>query len=490
MAYDPNDPNMDWQAALQMLQAQPQAQAQPQQQSNTWSQALDTIQKYQSQNAPAARAAPAAEAPPEKEGTFGPSFWAMALDVLGNNGKDLGGILSQSADNYNKRLSGWEARNSPDAKLDRELKMAQLAQADRAPQHEAFQEAGQLAEGMRGDRQLTNQENQFTQGQQQARALKQAEMLAHHGDEVYSQQGMNSRQAQQIAAENARSANTIGAEGSRQAIGIDAENARAQAQRENQLAIAGMSAANKVKAPITDAKVIDPARVASLTDAERTKADEAVGLGRSINDKLHILHDLQLAPPSSANEKTYTNTINFLVGNASAVGNTGIVNKDEYLRYMQNLPPYAAVKTPQGKLAQVTSARSGMEVLRGRNPSVEALSQIQSMFARQAQESMRGYGYTDDLPGFDAKKKEAPPVQAPPPVQAAPIQTQQIQGPDPKYIDESRANLLGPNGNQVMDQLSAQMPSLPTTDGRGPKVSKYMQTLQGDDELRKLGMSF
>lgn len=473
---DNNDPQIDWQKAQQLLMQaqqtpaasymqggqlnQPAQQAQP---SNTWQQALDTVQKYQGQNAPAPRQMPAAEPAPQPDDSK--TYWAMALSLLGNNGRDLGDITQRSADNYNKQLTDWEARNSPDAKLNRELKLAELSQADRAPQREAMQQAGQVAGIAQQDRQQNIQEGQFRATQTQQALLKQAEMIAHQADERYQQGGMNSRQEQQIAAENARQGVGIGAENARSANTIASENERARLQRENQLAIAGLSQANKVKAPITGVTTVDPARYATLTDAERTKADEAVNLGRSINDKLHVLHDLQLAPPSSANEKTYTNTINFLVGNASAVGNTGIVNKDEYLRYMQSLPAYAAVKTPQGKLGQITSMRSAMEVARGRNPSVEALSQIQNMFARQAHEAMRGYGITDALPGFDAKKSE------PSPTQAAPtIQTQQIAPPQ--------------------QQLPVAGDTLQTVPGKAQKVSAYLQSLQGDDELRKLGMSF
>lgn len=103
----------DWQEALRRLQPQPEPEAPPPsaaqaQSPGIWAQAQDLLQKRIAAADAQQRELPAAEPPPAKDDAK--TYWAMALSLLGNHGRDLGSILQASSDEYNHRLAAWESR--------------------------------------------------------------------------------------------------------------------------------------------------------------------------------------------------------------------------------------------------------------------------------------------------------------------------------------------------------------------------------------------
>lgn len=398
----------DWQEAQRLLQeAQRQQQSAPSQQPNTWQQAADVIQRMQQPTTP--RAPIKDEPAPQPDDTK--AYWAMALSVLGNNGRDLGAILSQNAQNYNQRLSAWEQRNSPDAKLDRQLKQIQLARADREPQREAFQQTAQLAGIMQGEQNAAEQRRQFDARQGQDLLLKQADAVQQRAMAEYQQQGLDKRQAEQLAHEkwaahlsqngmDVRQATEIKAQQERDAARFKFEQEQQDRMIQGQLAGKLMEQQGKLPAPIPGTSFNGPEgqrRYMTLTPGQREQVDKDIITGREVNLKLQQLHSLMLAPPSAANENTYNSAINFLIGDQSKEGSTGILSNPEYIRYIKNLPKYGSVASLYGRYAaQVTSPRALVEVLRGQNPGLQTLEQLQNNFADMARTRAQVYGINDD----------------------------------------------------------------------------------------------
>jgi hypothetical protein len=513
MAYE----DIDWTKADELLQqAQQQARAPAPQQDapNTWQQAMDTVQRYQQQSAANTpqRSMPADEAPPEKDDSK--TYWAMALSLLGNRGRDLGGIMQSSADDYNKRLGAWEQRNSPDAKMDRQLKLAQLQQADRAPAAQAFQEANQLAGTMQADNSAKTQQDQFNRKQLQEATLAQATQAGEKARLEYTQQGLNQRTADELAnartiasasqsGMNVRQLGEIQAQNDRQTQLIEANRALEEQRVAGALAAKQLELTGKQKPPPTGVVVDDPQRVNSLTDSERTEADKALSSGRAVNANINRLNALWKEKPTAANEKEYNSIILALVGEASKTNETGTLQNPEFLRTVKNLPAYGTTAGPMGRGGQIDSPRAMLDVMRGGNPALDALAQVQAQYNSLTNEKLRGYGFHDQLTAPQAAPQGAPrqaaAAQTPAPA-AAPFdpvklglpgtfqrvgQPQQAAAPAPAAMPQQQdpnANAMPQMPPQALDQSgAARMPSMVGPGGQlkqpvSPR--EYQQLLQ------------
>lgn len=397
MAFD----DTDWTQVLKQLQdsQQPQQAAAPQQ--DTWAKALDTIQRYQQQTNQSLpqRSLPADEPAPENNDSK--TYWAMALSLLGNRGRDLGSILQASADDYSKRLGDWEKRNTPDAKLDREMKLAQLQQMDHAQSDKTFAQAGQLAGLMQGDASQAERVREFDQTQRTQALEHVFDKQYDQSKTKYEQEGINKRTADQLAQTKVlNEADQAGAT-HRTQMTIDAENARQDKQLQNALALKALEQAGKVKALPTGASLVDQARYQSLGEGERAALDNILNNGRTVNTNLVRLQQLMDNSYTAANEKEYNNIVKFLIGESSKAGGTGVLSTPEFQRYLSDLPTYTALKSPGGRASQISGIRSAIEVARGKNPSLDTLAQLQNYFAGATNAQLRGYGVQDELKGYE-----------------------------------------------------------------------------------------
>lgn len=449
------DENPDYEQALKLLeqrraQQQPAAAGPMAQSGGSFASAMDTIQKYQQKQQPMqSRQAPADEAPPQEDNAK--TYWAMALSLLGG-GRDLGTVFQNATDNYNKRLSAWEARNSPDAKLDRSMKLAQLEAMDRAPQKEAFQQATQLAGIEQGDRSQAIQQRQFALTQDQQLFMKQADEVFDraksaaqykHADDsqanaqahseklaFYAQHGMDARQASEM--ENQRNM---------QNQRIEAENARNAEDNATRLGVAAMTAQGKQPVAIPGTHITDPARYASLSLEQRTKADEVAVNAVQMNSHLQQLQNVMLQPRSTSNQNTYDSLLLELVGDANKANAAGVVNGPEFVRTVKNFPQYAAVTDRLGKLQQMTGPRATLEVLRGQDPSLQTLSKLQAMHAQAFNAKAGVYGFGLDMdtgagqPPQGGQGGQPAPQAAPAPVQTTQAAPQQRQRFNPSAME-------------------------------------------------------
>jgi len=97
-----------------------------------WSKARDLMQRQsQMQYSAPERFSKPVEAEAAPEANEWKTILAMALNVLGNKGKDLGQIAMHGTEQRNHQLQQWRRDNSPRALADREMQMAQLRNADR-----------------------------------------------------------------------------------------------------------------------------------------------------------------------------------------------------------------------------------------------------------------------------------------------------------------------------------------------------------------------
>jgi hypothetical protein len=394
--------DQDWTEAQRLLEQAGKVRTEPAAQTpnmpSTWQQSLDMINKYhQGQSQTPQRPEPTPEAAPERDDSK--TYWAMALSLLGNNGRDLGNIMQSSADNYNRRLSAWEQRNSPDAKLDRSLKVAQLNRADRDAANEPLDEALKIAPSLQTDRASQIQQDQFSKTQQAQALYHQADTIEHRANEKYLQQGLDARQARELAHADRIAAETRDGMDARQDKEIAAQQARQDEQIRANMQLKALEAQQKIPAPIPGTSFNGPEgqrRYETLLPGQREKIDEAVVTGREVNGKLQHLRELMLAPRSSANETDYNSTLMYLIGSETKEGATGTLQPSEYKRYLTSLPKYGAVTDMRGKLAQVSSPQAAWELMRGQNPSLNAIDTLSSSLGAMAQTRASTYGIRDD----------------------------------------------------------------------------------------------
>jgi hypothetical protein len=404
MAYDDNA-DIDWTKAQQLLEQQRAAASAAQTPAadvpgGSWTEALNLLQRNK-QQVPE-RAMPAAEAPPSKDDAK--TYWAMALSLLGNNGKDLGAILQNSADSYNKRLSAWEGRNSPDAQLDRQYKLAQLSAADRAAASEPLKQATEVAGVLRGDKNDAEQVRQFGARAVQDATLHEAELLGRKAGDELSQSGQDRRQGQQLDAQRSLEGMREGGadqrltrelEGRRslQDAAQAAETERAAAHDAAQLQIHQATEAAKRGAPIPGLIETDPARRSSLSPEEKIRADEEAVAGLRGQQKYAKLRQLMMSPYTTANEKEYGTILDALIGSESKSNATNSLQNVEYLRALNNKPTYAALTSGWGKLQQVSGGRGTWEAFSGQNPNLQYLNQLQAQHLNDANTALGVYGY-------------------------------------------------------------------------------------------------
>jgi len=402
MAYNPE---LDWEEAQKLLASNQQTTPTPANQPSVWAQAQNALKQYQqyqgASNPVPQRQMPADEAPPKNDDSK--TYWAMALSLLGG-GKDLGSVLQNSADSYNKRLAAWEARNSPDAKLERAAKFAQIQQMDRQAANEDFQKTRELAGDARAERQITNQEKQFALTQEQQLKIQQADMLANKAREHYTEMGLNKRHTEDIASAernralmeaglNERQIRDINASRDLQTQRDTAETERANEHNATQLGMKALELQNKAGAPIPGLEVKDKARVQNLTPEEKSKADElAVEFNRG-QQKYERLQQLMMSPYTTSNEKEYRNTLDALIGSESKGNATNSLQDVEYLRALANKPQYAAITSAWGKLQQASGGRGTFEALAGQNPNLQYLLQLRNQHAADHNAALDVYGY-------------------------------------------------------------------------------------------------
>ena len=402
------DENPDYEQALKLLEQRQQQMQQPQgpmaQSGGSFSSALDTLNKFQGrqqQQAAPMRQMPADEAPPKEDNAK--TYWAMALSLLGG-GRDLGSVLQNSADSYNKRLAAWEARNSPDAKLDRQMKLAQLEQMDRAPQREQFEQATRLAGIEQADRSQATQQQQFALSQEQQLFMRKADEVFEraklaaqnkHADDsqanaqahseklaFYAQHGMDERQANEL--ENQRNM---------QNQRIEAENARNEADNVTRLGVAAMAAQGKRPAAIPGTHITDQSRYDSLLPGQREKADEVAMSAVQLDQHFKQLQQLVLQPRSSGNQNAFNQLRSELVGDINRAASAGVVNGQEFLRQVENLADYTSTTDAIGKLQQMKGPLATLEVLRQQNPTLNALATMQKLHADAFNAKSRIYGF-------------------------------------------------------------------------------------------------
>lgn len=486
--------NPDYEQALKMLEArraQPAQQGPMAQSGSSFSSAMDTIQKYQQKQQPVqSRQAPADEAPPQEDSAK--TYWAMALSLLGG-GRDLGTVFQNATDSYNKRLSAWEARNSPDAKLDRSMKLAQLDAMDRAPQKEAFDQATRLAGVEQADKSQAIQQQQFALTQDQQLFMKQADQVYErarqaaqnkHADEsqanaqahseklaYYAQHGMDERHVSEM--ENQRNM---------QNQRIEAENARNVADNERALSVAGMSNANRPKAAPTGTVVDDPNRVQTMSEGERTESTKTLNAARAISANLRRLNAIYQEPPTDSNINEYNSIVLALTGEASKTNETGTLQNPEFLRTVKNIPVYGSTKGAMGRYDQAHSARGVWDVAHGRNPALDTFTQLQQQYGVMANAQLKGYGFHDDsLYGTaDVPQQGQGGGMGGPPPQPAPVQTTQA-APQQRFSTQGMKGTwqtLGPGAAAPTPTVVAQQQPNQSSEDPAASAMPVQQSMQ------------
>ena len=122
---------------------------------------------------------------------------AMAINLIGNKGKDAGQLMMAGEDQYNKKLARWQDQNNPQALNQQRLQQAQLANmerqgfdADRKVLGDQVSQEMQVAGAQQGQ---NNADRQFNQSNE------------NHLDAMAEQQGNAMRQEAQFAETGARS---------------------------------------------------------------------------------------------------------------------------------------------------------------------------------------------------------------------------------------------------------------------------------------------
>lgn len=182
------------QQAAQAEVAQPQTAAE----ANPWSKAQAIMQKQAGMQyqAPERYSKPVTAEKAPARNDWG-MIAAMAMSLLGNKGKDLGGIVMQGVQNRNQQLRDWREENSPAALQKREMMQAQLRNADR----QGF-EAERAALGAQASQEMQLANAQVGEERAQANAITHA---AEHQDQVAYQDKSLAQSAADSAARLAQS---------------------------------------------------------------------------------------------------------------------------------------------------------------------------------------------------------------------------------------------------------------------------------------------
>jgi len=196
---------------LQLMADTPAAPA-PTPDGGVWERAAALMQRREAgrQRAPQ-RQMPAIGAPPEHNNTS--ALWAMALDLLGSKGRNIGGIAQADIAAKNNELKQWRAQNSPDAMLEREARLQQLNAGDRAVEDKDFQRQMNVAEmlGKEGDRSDARNFRDKSFGREgEWHENDVATKQQFHADDLTHQQRAEQLQRDQMAQQDAQSRRQLG----------------------------------------------------------------------------------------------------------------------------------------------------------------------------------------------------------------------------------------------------------------------------------------
>lgn len=327
----------------------PAAAPTPEAKPGSWAQAAQMLQQYnQARPKSAPRfTMPAPEAKPEHN--TGGMLWAMALNLLGNQGRDIGAIAMADAQARNKELADWRARNSPDAMLDRQAKIQRLNDADNDAREKDFQHQVTLAKmvGEDAERAATGERWQKSFDQTaQFHGDTEKRLQQFHTDDLAHQATQEQLQRDQMAqaAELARQQRALGWAGLKQ---NDAHFATSQA---NEMERARLELAQKQAAAAAAAAKEERDRAQHNTERQE---DMTHNLSKETEDIRRMIPDLNRAQLIQEKYKGTGDTpgLGVLEG-----GDPGLIRKG-----LVNLIDAATMKGGSERRADANTMRSAIE---------------------------------------------------------------------------------------------------------------------------------
>lgn len=352
---------------------------------------------------------------------------AMALDVLGNKGRNLGGIAMADTEQRNKQLAQWRQENSPAALDARRLRQLQLTNADRqgfeADRRVLGQQAAQemdIAKAQQAEEQARAQaiqrasEHEDTVGYQNRSLAQQGELAGQRMEQAgrfHEDDMRNAAAARAQAAQLAREQRAFTGEQNElnrsNAVSMnDADNAARMQQLEAQAA--ARAAENKAKMQaqagvlpegvdvptIPGTVALDRNRWNSLGQTERTQATNAAQTHSTAVQAMEKLQKLLTSKRTAANRNQYNALVKELIGDKSKEGSTGVLSGTEYERYIADLPEYGTTRI--GQIHDFTTAR---DYLAGRNPALDTLKQAENYAKDKYGTLLQTYGLGIDTGG-------------------------------------------------------------------------------------------
>lgn len=337
--------------------------------------------------------------------------WSSALAAILS--RDPGGVVAADAANRRAELEAWQKRQyaREGEGFERQMQLAQLLDRGDATawtqKHTADRDAVSdqrwTAEEQRAREQFgaTNQLQRDRMAQEALQARQQLGLGYSRLKQDQSQ--FDATQGEQWAMQAARLA--------AQKEMNDADNATTRAR----LDAAG---AEDQRVAIPSTRVTDPAAYAQLARNPQTlrSMSEDVGTSLRVRGYLKRLEDIRGEKPSAANESEYNNIIKFLIGDQSKEGSTGVLSNTEFERYIKDLPSYNSEHSLTNKIGQVTSWRAARDVLSGRDPAKELLTQLQAAYGNAQRSKFAPLGFEI----VDGSAPQPTPAVAPQPGAAQP----------------------------------------------------------------------
>lgn len=163
-------------------------------------------------------------------------------------------------------------------------------------------------------------------------------------------------------------------------------------------------------ADITDQTAYE--RFVSSSPGNLKHLSDDVSQSAQVQDKIQQLKDLRDQPYSQANRDTYTSIMNYLIGDESKAGSTGVLSGTEYERYLKPMAKYSPKDSPgrqvlNASLLDMPGAIKDV-YFDGEDPDGDRLDQLAASFAKGADAKLGAYGIR-----IKAKKKADPSKEQP-----------------------------------------------------------------------------